>query len=90
MEAAGAVFLPAAGKRDEKELSGLGSAGYYWTGEAAYISSGQAGYGSQIGYVLHFSTSEGIVISRDNDASVVSIATGCAVRLIKDAGGPQG
>ena len=85
MEAAGAVFLPAAGSRDETEVSGAGSEGYYWTDKADYISTGQAGYGRNVGYVLHFSTS-GIIISDTDEDGMVSIHIGCSVRLVKDVG----
>lgn len=85
MEDAGAVFLPAAGRRNEKQVTGAGSEGYYWTGKAAYISSGQAGYGDNIGYVLHFKK-ESIIVSDTDDEGCVSISTGCSVRLVKDVG----
>jgi uncharacterized protein (TIGR02145 family) len=40
MQSAGAVFLPAAGKRDGTEVSGTGSSCYYWSG--TYYNEGDA------------------------------------------------
>ena len=85
MEDAGAVFLPAAGRRAEKNVTEIGSEGYYWTDKAFYISNGQAGYGSYMGYVLHFKKNK-IIISETDDDGAVRITTGCSVRLVREVG----
>ncbi len=85
MENAGAVFLPAAGIRDEQEVTVSGSEGYYWTSKADYISSGQPGYGTNVGYVLHFKKYD-IILSETNEEGRVWISNGCSVRLVKDVG----
>ena len=84
MENVGAIFLPAAGRRDEKEVTGAGSEGYYWTDKATYISTG-SGYGRHLGYVLHFKKNS-ITVSETDDDGAVPISTGCSVRLVKDVG----
>ena len=69
MEAAGAVFLPAAGSRSGLDLSYVGSSGLYWS--SSYNTT-QGPYG------IYFDSS--LV---DPDASG-SVTTGKSVRLVKD------
>ena len=76
LEVAGAVFLPAAGKRTEKTVSDNGNAGYYWL---------DGGTGTYDGYILKFDTSTGVHSNVQMD-----MCTGCAVRLVQSADGPKG
>lgn len=67
LEAAGAVFLPAAGKRVGSSVSEVGTNGQYWT--SSHVNSSNA-------YIVNVSESSvGI--------NAYSASTGCAVRLVK-------
>ena len=69
MEAAGAVFLPAAGLRDNSTLNSVGDIGIYWTS----VSNEDRAY-----YL--FFTYGAVTLSNDG-----SKGTGMSVRLVKDA-----
>ena len=71
LENAGAVFLPAAGQREEKTMNGAGNAGYYWMGGGVNESS------YYYGYILMFSES-GV-----QNRVKCEAYKGCAVRLVK-------
>lgn len=71
MEANGAVFLPAAGNRDETSLYSVGSFGYYWS--SSYYNSSYYAYG-----VYFYSGSL-------SPQSYYSRYYGCSVRLVRNA-----
>ena len=75
MEAAGAIFLPAAGSRSETAVSDAGSNGYYWstTDNSPWINYG---YLSQEAYCLSFASSS------CTPASTTERYKGCSVRLV--------
>ena len=70
MEAAGAVFLPAAGERDEGDVFSVQDGGYYWSctnvgGSSAYMFNYDAGFMTKYPQMRY---------------------TGFSVRLVRDAG----
>lgn len=69
MEAAGAVFLPAAGYREQASVGGVGSYGYYWSATGASTSNA---------YDLRFSESTVSPSSGDNRYR------GQSVRLVRE------
>lgn len=69
MEAAGAVFLPAAGYQEGPEISAQNEWGYYWSSSTEDEANG---------YILYFSKN-----SADAPYSC-PFANGCSVRLVKD------
>lgn len=71
MEAAGAVFLPAAGSRFSKNVSEVNQKGYYWSATHAE-EDGKAHY-------IYF-RSNGYSVS-----SAISVSSGYSVRLVSDA-----
>ena len=68
MEAAGAVFLPAAGGRYNTRVLNVGTNGYYWS--SAYSQGDNAGF-------VHFE-------STDIDMNCHNLNNGRSVRLVKD------
>ncbi len=71
MEAAGCVFLPAAGLRESSTIHDVNSKGYYWS-SSAYSSTSYA-------YNLYFESGIMITAKYDNRYN------GCSVRLVRDA-----
>ena len=75
MEAAGAVFLPAAGDRDGSDIFGVANDGYYWLATPHAYNSG---------FVMNIAfDSEEIYADAD-----ISCDAGLSVRLVKDFGEP--
>ena len=70
MEAAGAVFLPAAGVRDGTSVDGVGSGGLYWTSSVCNVDSA---------YSVYFFS--GLLDSQ----SALDRYMGFSVRLVKEA-----
>jgi hypothetical protein len=68
MEAAGAVFLPAAGNRDGTSVEGVGTNGYYFSSSR---------YNGGYVYGLDFSNDE-------MNVGLIFRAFGCSVRLVRD------
>ena len=68
MEAAGAVFLPAAGQRSGSSTTNVGTLGNYWT--ASHVNG-------TTGYAFHIAPSANSV---RND---ITYSTGCSVRLVR-------
>ncbi|MBR5855178.1 MAG: hypothetical protein IKY87_05855, partial [Paludibacteraceae bacterium] len=68
LEAAGAVFLPAAGYRYGSNMISVQGSGYYWSATVDF---------SHYAYVLYFYSTEAIINSVTRD-------TGLSVRLVKD------
>lgn len=68
MEAAGAVFLPAAGQRSSSSTTNVGTLGNYWT--ASHVNG-------TTGYAFHIAPSANAV---RND---ITYSTGCSVRLVR-------
>lgn len=68
MEAAGAVFLPAAGQRSGSSTTNVGTLGNYWS--ASHVNG-------TTGYAFHIAPSANAV---RND---ISYSTGCSVRLVR-------
>ena len=56
MEAAGAVFLPAAGSRDGRTVSDVGDRGYYWSSTASFSSYAKFPYFAPLGVYHEYST----------------------------------
>ena len=75
MEAAGAIFLPAAGSRSGTSVSGAGSNGYYWSTTDNSPWNGY-GYVSQNAYCLSFASSS------CTPGSTTERYKGCSVRLV--------
>ena len=69
MEAAGAVFLPAAGVRVSSATSDIGILGNYWT--ASHVNG-------TTGYSFHIEANQNIM------QNSVTYSTGCSVRLVRD------
>jgi hypothetical protein len=69
MEAAGAVFLPAAGIRVSSSTSDIGILGNYWT--ASHVNG-------TTGYSFHIEANQNIM------QNSVTYSTGCSVRLVRD------
>ena len=69
MEAAGAVFLPAAGIRVSSATSDIGILGNYWT--ASHVNG-------TTGYSVHIEANQNIM------QNSVTYSTGCSVRLVRD------
>ncbi len=69
MEAAGAVFLPAAGIRVSSATSDIGILGNYWT--ASHVNG-------TTGYSFHIEANQNIM------QNSVTYSTGCSVRLVRD------
>ena len=75
LEAAGVVFLPATGRRNDKQIED-GGLGYYW-------SSTEKGH--QESFALKFQgNTEGFGILNDTPTTNVNRHYGCAVRLVTD------
>ena len=68
LEAAGAIFLPAAGSRSGTYVNNVQDSGCYWSA---------TGYSSSSAYYLYFYSGGAVVSSGDRD-------TGRSVRLVKD------
>ena len=75
MEAAGAVFLPAASVRDDSDIFGVANDGYYWL---ATPSADRSDYAMSINF-----DSEKIYTDNDDAREL-----GLSVRLVKDFGEP--
>ncbi|MBR1834165.1 MAG: hypothetical protein IJ785_01460 [Bacteroidales bacterium] len=69
MEAAGAVFLPAAGERTGSSTTNIGILGNYWT--ASHVNG-------TTGYSFHIAPNSNIM------QNIVTYSTGCSVRLVRD------
>ena len=69
MEAAGAVFLPAAGQRTSSSTSNVGTIGNYWT--TSHVNG-------TTGYTFHIAPNANAM--RNN----VTYSTGCSVRLVHE------
>ena len=69
MEAAGAVFLPAAGQRTSSSTSNVGTVGNYWT--TSHVNG-------TTGYTFHIAPNANAM--RNN----VTYSTGCSVRLVHE------
>ena len=69
MEAAGAVFLPAAGIRVSSATSDIGIIGNYWT--ASHVNG-------TTGYSFHIEANQNVM------QNTVTYSTGCSVRLVRD------
>ena len=69
MEAAGAVFLPAAGQRTSSNTTNVGTAGNYWT--TSHVNG-------TTGYTFHIAPNANAM--RNN----VTYSTGCSVRLVRE------
>lgn len=69
MEAAGAVFLPAAGQRTSSSTSNVGTVGNYWT--TSHVNG-------TTGYTFHIAPNANAM--RNN----VVYSTGCSVRLVRE------
>lgn len=69
MEAAGAVFLPAAGERTSSSTSNIGILGNYWS--ASHVNG-------TTGYSFHIAPNSNIM------QNTVTYSTGCSVRLVRD------
>ena len=69
MEAAGAVFLPAAGQRTSSSTSNVGTVGNYWS--TSHVNG-------TTGYAFHIAPSANAM--RNN----VTYSTGCSVRLVHE------
>jgi len=69
MEAAGAVFLPAAGVRVSSSTSDIGILGNYWT--ASHVNG-------TTGYSFHIEANLNVM------QNSVTYSTGCSVRLVRD------
>ena len=69
MEAAGAVFLPAAGVRVSSATSDIGILGNYWT--ASHVNG-------TTGYSFHIEANQNVM------QNSVTYSTGCSVRLVRD------
>ena len=69
MEAAGAVFLPAAGERTGSSTSNIGILGNYWS--ASHVNG-------TTGYSFHIGANTNIM------QNTVTYSTGCSVRLVRD------
>ena len=69
MEAAGAVFLPAAGERTSSSTTNIGIIGNYWT--ASHVNG-------TTGYSFHISPNDNTM------QNTVTYSTGCSVRLVRD------
>jgi hypothetical protein len=69
MEAAGAVFLPAAGQRTSSSTSNVGTVGNYWT--TSHVNG-------TTGYTFHIGPNANAM--RNN----VTYSTGCSVRLVHE------
>lgn len=69
MQAAGAVFLPAAGQRTGSTTSNVGTVGNYWT--ASHVNG-------TTGYTFHIAPNANVM------QNVVTYSTGCAVRLVRE------
>lgn len=69
MEAAGAVFLPAAGERTGSSTSNIGIIGNYWS--ASHVNG-------TTGYSFHIGANSNIM------QNTVTYSTGCSVRLVRD------
>lgn len=75
MEAAGAIFLPAAGSRSGTSVSAAGSNGYYWSTTDNTPWNGY-GYVSQDAYCLSFASNS------CTPGSTTKRYMGCSVRLV--------
>ena len=77
MEAAGAIFLPAAGSRSGTSVSGARSYGYYWstTANSAYTVYGYTSYDA---YCLSFTS------TTCTPSSSAERCRGCSVRLVHE------
>lgn len=69
MEAAGAVFLPAAGERTSSSTTNIGILGNYWS--ASHVNG-------TTGYSFH------IAPDANTMQNTVTYSTGCSVRLVRD------
>ena len=69
MEAAGAVFLPAAGQRTSSNTTNVGTVGNYWT--TSHVNG-------TTGYTFHIAPNANAM--RNN----VTYSTGCSVRLVRE------
>ncbi len=69
MEAAGAVFLPAAGERTSSSTSNIGIIGNYWS--ASHVNG-------TTGYSFHVAPNSNVM------QNTVTYSTGCSVRLVRD------
>jgi hypothetical protein len=69
MEAAGAVFLPAAGERTSSTTSNIGIIGNYWS--ASHVNG-------TTGYSFHIAPNSNVM------QNTVTYSTGCSVRLVRD------
>jgi len=69
MEAAGAVFLPAAGERAGSTTTNIGILGNYWS--ASHVNG-------TTGYSFHVAPNSNIM------QNTVTYSTGCSVRLVRD------
>ena len=69
MEAAGAVFLPAAGIRVSSATSDIGIIGNYWT--ASHVNG-------TTGYSFHIEANQNVM------QNTMTYSTGCSVRLVRD------
>ena len=69
MEAAGAVFLPAAGSRISSTTANIGTLGNYWT--SSHVNG-------TTGYAFHVAPSANVMLNN------VNYSTGCSVRLVRE------
>ena len=69
MEAAGAVFLPAAGQRTSSSTTNVGTAGNYWT--TSHVNG-------TTGYTFH------IAPNANQMQNSITYSTGCSVRLVRE------
>ena len=69
MEAAGAVFLPAAGQRTSSNTTNVGTAGNYWT--TSHVNG-------TTGYTFHIGP------NANQMQNSVTYSTGCSVRLVRE------
>ena len=69
MEAAGAVFLPAAGQRTSSSTTNVGTAGNYWT--TSHVNG-------TTGYTFHIGP------NANQMQNSVTYSTGCSVRLVRE------
>ena len=69
MEAAGAVFLPAAGQRTSSSTTNVGTVGNYWT--TSHVNG-------TTGYTFH------IAPNANQMQNSVTYSTGCSVRLVRE------
>ena len=69
MEAAGAVFLPAAGSRTGSVTTNIGTLGNYWT--ASHVNG-------TTGYSFH------IAPNANTMQNIMNYSTGCSVRLVRN------